>query len=169
MSANDHLMSDRPRVLALDLEGTLISNAISQIPRPGLRAFLEWAAATFERLVLFTAVRPSRACAILQLLAAEGAAPPWLATLEIIDWSGTRKDLRHVPHIDHWRQVWLLDDIERYVVPDQRECWIPILPFDSPYPDDDAGLEAARGLMVGRLSQTPTPGLTATPCPFKKG
>lgn len=30
----------RPTVLALDLEGTLISNAMSQIPRPGLHAFL---------------------------------------------------------------------------------------------------------------------------------
>lgn len=31
----------RPTILALDLEGTLISNAISQIPRPGLKTFLE--------------------------------------------------------------------------------------------------------------------------------
>ena len=42
-------MSDRPRVLAMDLEGTLVSNAVSQLPRPGLYDFLEWAAATFER------------------------------------------------------------------------------------------------------------------------
>jgi hypothetical protein len=31
----------RISVLALDLEGTLISNAVSQFPRPGLLAFLE--------------------------------------------------------------------------------------------------------------------------------
>jgi hypothetical protein len=31
----------KPTILALDLEGTLISNAISQIPRPGLHCFLE--------------------------------------------------------------------------------------------------------------------------------
>ena len=29
----------RPSILALDLEGTLISNAVSQIPRPGLYNF----------------------------------------------------------------------------------------------------------------------------------
>lgn len=30
----------RPTILALDLEGTLISTAYSQIPQPGLRHFL---------------------------------------------------------------------------------------------------------------------------------
>lgn len=154
-------MSDRPRVLAMDLEGTLVSNAVSQLPRPGLYDFLEWAAATFERLVLFTAVRESRARDILELLASEGSAPPWLATLEIVAWTGSRKDLRHVQHVARWRDVWLLDDLEVYVVPDQRDCWIPILPFDAPYPEDDAGLEAARALMVARLDaqkriETPT-------------
>jgi hypothetical protein len=34
-------MEKRIKVLALDLEGTLISNAMSQIPRPGLYDFLE--------------------------------------------------------------------------------------------------------------------------------
>ena len=39
-------------VLALDLEGTLISNAMSQIARPGLREFLEFCGDRFPRLVI---------------------------------------------------------------------------------------------------------------------
>jgi hypothetical protein len=50
--------------IALDLEGTLISNAVSQFPRPGLFTFLEYChqnfvgvASHFEtRLVIFTAI-----------------------------------------------------------------------------------------------------------------
>jgi trehalose-6-phosphatase len=46
----------RPTILALDLEGTLISNAISQIPRPGLVRFLNDMQSQFDRLVMFTTV-----------------------------------------------------------------------------------------------------------------
>jgi len=46
----------RPTILALDLEGTLISNAVSQIPRPGLYQFLEVAHELFEHLVIYTTV-----------------------------------------------------------------------------------------------------------------
>ena len=46
----------KPTILALDLEGTLISNAVSQIPRPGLHRFLEDVRSQFEELVLFTTV-----------------------------------------------------------------------------------------------------------------
>lgn len=49
----------RPSILALDLEGTLISNAVSQIPRPGLYEFLESAKSLFEGLVIFTTVPES--------------------------------------------------------------------------------------------------------------
>ena len=46
----------RPTILALDLEGTLISNAVSQIPRSGLYEFLEYAQGQFDELVMFTTV-----------------------------------------------------------------------------------------------------------------
>jgi hypothetical protein len=36
----DPCLPIRPTVLAVDLEGTLISNTMSQIPRPGLFMFL---------------------------------------------------------------------------------------------------------------------------------
>ena len=53
------------RILALDLEGTLISNAASRFPRPGLFALLEAVKGLFEEVVLFTAVRPQLAREIL--------------------------------------------------------------------------------------------------------
>jgi hypothetical protein len=46
--------------IALDLEGTLISNAVSQFPRPGLFTFLEYCHKSFDRLVIFTAVNEVR-------------------------------------------------------------------------------------------------------------
>ena len=46
----------RIKTIALDLEGTLISNAMSQIPRPGLFSFLEECRRLVERVVMFTTV-----------------------------------------------------------------------------------------------------------------
>jgi hypothetical protein len=46
--------------IALDLEGTLISNAVSQFPRPGLFTFLEYCHQNFDRSVVFTAVNEVR-------------------------------------------------------------------------------------------------------------
>jgi len=46
----------RPIILALDLEGTLIPVAASQIPGPGLMEFLNYASSTFNRIVMFTSV-----------------------------------------------------------------------------------------------------------------
>lgn len=70
-----------PRIIALDLEGTLISNAMSIIARPGLADFLDMCRACAERLVLFTAVSPPRVVMIQQVLCEEGAAPPWFSEI----------------------------------------------------------------------------------------
>ena len=66
----------RPVVIALDLEGTLISNAVSQIPRPHLQAFARFCYERFARIVLFTAVPAARCRQILATLADESALPP---------------------------------------------------------------------------------------------
>lgn len=44
-------------VIALGLEVTLISNAVSCLPRPGLSAFLDVCQAHFDRVVLFSRQR----------------------------------------------------------------------------------------------------------------
>src|SRR5690606_29950088 len=68
-----------PKVLALDLEGTLISNAVSQIPRPGLFDFLTRCRDSFSRIVMFTTVSEKRFRDIAGLLVKEGFAPTWFA------------------------------------------------------------------------------------------
>jgi hypothetical protein len=73
-----------PQVLALDLEGTLISNAVSQIPRPGLNAFLSRCSELFYRLVIYTTVEEERFRAIAAMLAAEHAAPSWFPNIEYV-------------------------------------------------------------------------------------
>ena len=72
------------KVLALDLEGTLISNAVSQIARPGLFDFLEDCRELFPRIVIFTSVNEERFRAIANLLTTEGYAPNWFADIEYI-------------------------------------------------------------------------------------
>lgn len=128
----------KPTILALDLEGTLISNAISQIPRPGLYWFLEEIHALFDQLAMFTTVPEDRFRSIAALLAREGSAPAWFAGLPYIRWSGKTKDLRFAsPNLG---EALLLDDHGPYVHPGQEHLWVQVPLFGSPYPLDDDGL-----------------------------
>jgi len=140
-----------PRVLALDLEGTLISNAMSCFPRPGLRAFLDFCGAHFERVVLFTTIAETRGRPILDLLVAEGAAPLWLRDIEFVAWSGPIKDLRFVRDAEVGDAI-LVDDLESYVHPEQRAQWMPIAQFAAPYPDSDCELARVAEELRKRLT-----------------
>lgn len=133
-------------VIALDLEGTLISNAMSCFPRPGLRVFLDTCRSRFDRVVLFTAVDAARVRAIVEVLAGEGSVPSWFADCEIVAWSGPHKDIRFIPEADIVRTL-LVDDLEAYVHPDQKQRWIPIKAFDPPYDDGDRELERIARLL----------------------
>ncbi len=126
-------------VLALDLEGTLISNAMSQIPRPGLHAFLSRCRELFTRIVMFTTVDEASFRKIAQSLVEEGFAPDWFATLECVQWHGETKDLRFVMDAN-WQEVILVDDFEKFVHPGQEAQWLQIVHFDYPYPQSDTGL-----------------------------
>ncbi|WP_447905144.1 NIF family HAD-type phosphatase [Stenotrophomonas sepilia] len=143
----------KPTILALDLEGTLISNAISQIPRPGLHQFLDDAQSWFEELVIFTTVPEDRFRRIASLLVSEGSAPSWFARLRYVEWSGKTKDLRYVSA--SLGRVLLLDDYGLYVHPGQESLWIEIPLFGSPYVSDDNGLEIAAGRLLERVNEWP--------------
>ncbi|HFJ9597670.1 TPA: NIF family HAD-type phosphatase [Stenotrophomonas maltophilia] len=146
-----------PNILALDLEGTLISNAVSQIPRPGLRNFLDHAKATFGEIVLFTTVPRHSALRIALLLAEEGHAPRWFAEIRYVEWTGSTKDLRFVSR--RLGETLLLDDHGPYIHPNQREFWVEAPLFASPYPDDDCGLQISQRRIeerVSMLSRSPT-------------
>lgn len=144
------IVPTRPDTLALDLEGTLISNAMSCFPRPGLASFLDLVTARFERVVLYTAVAEARVRPILQILVDEGSAPSWFAGIENVAWSGEHKDLRLIPGAVV-AQTLLVDDLPVYVHPEQRSQWVPINPFAAPYPDDDRELEGVGRELIRRL------------------
>lgn len=143
-------MNENVSVLALDLEGTLISNAMSQIPRPGLGEFLEHVYTLFERVVLYTTVSEQKARGIAHQLVSEGAAPAWLEQIEYVSWPGTTKDLSLIPGI-HWRNALLVDDYEAYVHPGQKSQWVEIEQFGYPYPDHDRQLVVALTEIEERL------------------
>ncbi len=123
------------RVLALDLEGTLVSNAMSQIPRPGLHAFVVTCARLADRLVIYTAVSEPRFRQVADNLVADRHVPPWFKYLEYIHWSGPYKDLGFVPHADP-ANVILVDDNPNYVKPGQEDRWIRAEGFVPPYEGD---------------------------------
>ena len=139
-------------LLALDLEGTLISNAMSQLPRPGLHAFLSFCLEAVPAVVIYTAVREARTRDILARLVAEGDAPAGLATLEIVSWSGPHKDLRWALPLARGpvtlEAARLVDDLAEYVLPGQEHLWIPIEQWGSPYPDTDRELARVQAVVA---------------------
>lgn len=143
----------KPKVLALDLEGTLISNAMSQIPRPGLFEFLERCAALFPRLVMFTTVKEEKFRQIARLLVDEGKTPTWFANIEYITWQGETKNLEFIPDAILEESI-LVDDFEIYVHPGQAAQWMPIEFFDYPYPEDDKSLFKMLNKLEVRLTSS---------------
>ena len=121
--------------IALDLEGTLISNAMSQIPRAHLREFLEFCRQTFERVVVYSAVNPKQVRMVCQKLVEMGDVPEWFGDVEIFRTRGKYKDLTAVAQ--NFEHVLLVDDVETYVDPKQREQWVPCEQFCRPYGPED--------------------------------
>ncbi len=118
------------RVLALDLERTLVDDALSGRPRPGLADFLAFCDARFARVAIFTTVEEPVAREVVVGLAESGHVPPSLLDrLEYIQWVGEHKDLRFVPGATPG-EVLLVDDDAGWIRPDQREQWISIAVWD---------------------------------------
>lgn len=140
----------KPTILAMDLEGTLISNAISQIPRPGLLHFLEEARSSFDELVMFTTVPEDCFRSIASLLVAEVNVPAWFASLPCVQWSGGTKNLEFVS--SELGKALLLDDYFLYVHPGQEHLWIEVPLFGSPYLAEDDGLTIASRRLRKRIS-----------------
>lgn len=144
--------------LALDLEGTLISNAVSQFARRGLYGFLEGCRRLFPRMVIFTSVSEERFRAIVERLVRDGFAPEWFATIEYVHWHGPTKDLTFVPGCDP-SDVFLVDDCAGYVHPGQEAQWVPVKSFHDPVLDAPAGvlshlLNDLEQRMLGRRTGT---------------
>jgi len=142
----------KPTILAMDLEGTLISNAVSQIPRPGLFSFLQYVHSRFSRLVIFTSVPEPLARRICNLLVSEKVAPVWFAHVPYVVWEGPTKDLRFV--VPEVGQALLFDDHSPYVHPGQEKLWVEIPLFGTPYADGDTGFDLAKLRIDERLSHS---------------
>ncbi|WP_442506029.1 NIF family HAD-type phosphatase [Novipirellula sp. SH528] len=138
--------------IALDLEGTLISNAVSQFPRPGLNAFLQFCRDNFKNVYIYTAVPDSTCVPIIQTLIDDDFAPAWLADISFVQWDRSVKDLTNVPNCDP-DACLLLDDNCDYVVDSQIDQWIAIDKFQSPYPDTDSELARVQNVISERLSK----------------
>jgi hypothetical protein len=130
------------KVIALDLEGTLISNAMSQIPRPGLLHFLNGCKQLVDRVVMYTTVSEPIFREIARRLVVEGYAPDWFREIEYITREGETKNLAKIPGCQP-EEALLVDDFDIYVHPGQEAQWIKVPYFDVPYPADDTGLSIA--------------------------
>ncbi|MEZ6139152.1 MAG: NIF family HAD-type phosphatase [Zavarzinella sp.] len=118
------------KVLALDLERTLIDNAMSGQPRPGLDEFLHFCHQQFERVAIFSTVEEADARSVISDLKMVGQVPSELFDrLEFINWVGEFKDLSFVIDADP-QEVLLIDDDEGWIRPDQRSLWLPIKAWD---------------------------------------
>lgn len=125
------------RVLALDLERTLVSDALTAIPRPGLAKLLRRCFGRFDRIVLFTTVDEDTAREVLKDLANRGDVPAELLDrLEYVDWHGEFKDLGFVPDARP-DEVLLVDDDAGWIRPDQVSRWLSIAPWDGSGSDDE--------------------------------
>lgn len=142
------------RVLALDLERTLIDDARSARPRPGLAAFLAFCEARFGRVALFTTVEEPDAREVVAELGGRGCLPPGFADrLEYVAWTGQYKDLAFVPDATP-DEVLLVDDDAAWVRPNQREQWVPVAPWDG---GADAELPRVRAELEAWLAGTRNP------------
>ena len=116
------------RLFCVDLEGTLISNAVSQIPRPVLFSFSEFLGLR-GNVVLFTSVSQDRTHAIQEVLVAECVVPSWFSKLDslhpvqgqtIKDLSVAERDKPGKP------EYYLSDDHEGCIKSAERDWWIPV-------------------------------------------
>lgn len=145
------MRQNRPIVLALGMEGTLISESMSQIARPGLYAFLSRCRELFPRIVIFTTINEPCFRDMARLLVDEGSAPDWFAAVEYVTWRGRTKDLQFIPHIQ-WQQALLLDDYVRQVHPGQESHYLQVDFFGFPFDEADTGLATVLGMLEQRLS-----------------
>jgi hypothetical protein len=131
LMTNTLLTNSVLKVLALDLEGTLIASALNPIPRPGLYQFLEWCKSRFKRIVIYTSVEENKFRSVAGILVKNNMVPPWFKDMDYIEWDGMLKDLYNIDGIAP-EQAILVDDAEIFILENQKSQWIEIKQ-DDPY------------------------------------
>lgn len=145
-----HPGTDKSMVLALDLEGTLISSAAPGFTRPGLYEFLDAVHGLFGRVVLFTALAEPKFRELAVGLLQEGQVPPWFVAIECVRWTGATKDLDSIFHVTA-EQVLLVDDLAQAVHPGQESQWVEIGGFGPPFDEHDDELSRVLEVLVDRV------------------
>jgi hypothetical protein len=141
-------------LVCLDLEGTLISNAVSQIPRPHLFEFLE-ALSKITDISLFTSVSEERTIAIKTLLVDETYAPEWFKDLPSLHPKGTKKPRRLVLNRERYQAVFLVDDQISVIEEGESDWHIHVKEYLPPYSRDDRELLSVLG-QIQQRAQIPT-------------
>ncbi|PHS10140.1 MAG: hypothetical protein COA78_11590 [Blastopirellula sp.] len=141
-------------IIALDLEGTLISNAVSQFARPGLFKYLSWCKDYFEEVYIYSAVRDSKCHEIVYNLVSRNLAPKWLEDTQFIQWDRKFKDLANIAGATI-EDCLIVDDNRDYILDDQIHQWIKIKKWSPPYSDTDRELERVQEIIEARLAHTP--------------
>lgn len=126
------------KIIALDLEGTLILNGMSQIPRPHLNIFLSCLKEYSSKIVIYTTLSERKFNEIANVLVKEKVVPDWFKDLEYINWQGEKKDLRYID--DNIDNILIVDDYEEYIMEEQKSQWIKINQFEYPYGKEDKEL-----------------------------
>lgn len=126
----------KPKVLALDLEGTLITTAVSMLPRPGLYEFLEYCRGKFGRIVMMTSVPRDWFEKVRDVLIEHNEVPTWFKSVKYINYAereesedGSFKDLRCIPECDEHEAI-IIDDMEWFIRENQKDRWIEIKPYN---------------------------------------
>ena len=140
-------------MIALDLEASLIDNAISGMPRPGLHMFIEFCIENFDRIALLTTVDEPDARDVLYSLADSGAIPEEFTTVEYIHWQGQYKDLGCAKDIST-DEILFVDDDENWIHPDQTNQWIAIKPWHGD--TEDKELSRIQHALRERLGNEPS-------------
>lgn len=118
--------------IALHLEGTLISNGVSQFPRLGLWDFLEGLNSLGVEVVICSTLSQLVADEVLRNLQKEDAVPEWFLDCRRVPWRSRCKSIHDVLPGKNYVAL-LVDDYEGYVCPGGEEYWMEVPTFSSPY------------------------------------
>jgi hypothetical protein len=128
-------MSETSNILVLDIEGTLVSNASSVYPRPGLKDFLMESRELFHEIVIYSGISHLSYENVKSHLIENEFVPSWFSELRFFRMEGRYKDLLNIR--TEIQNVFIVDDMELFIHPEQKAHWIEIKPFQPPYPADD--------------------------------
>jgi len=116
--------------LALGLEGTLVSNVVDQISRPGLFRFVGHCSLMFDEVVVFTRVPEDQFRAMASRLVEQSYAPGFLSSMRHVHCTDGKKDLKRIPPFACEAMTLLVDHAADPVVPGEATSLLPVPLFE---------------------------------------